>query len=277
METLHLTIFLIGNLIMSIFFLNNSALEKFRNSLEYPEIVKSISIDNKIVSLDWVDALKKIQASDTLSLEFESQSISFMHPHHVEINAVYEVSDDEIEIDAHVFTGLKNTDIFDEMLSILSRTSMPEININYDNNGPCDIYLYRDNYAICIYNNIIIELNATNKNTDIKYIANYLFNIMSTSVIEARELNKINAIIKKPEHNIKLNHQFTVFTKIIDAEKHDIQLLNLKNEEFEFISQVNNEFNIKAIKTGKFILNFGIMNKRTLISQELQAEVNIVY
>ncbi len=125
---------------MASFIANPEAVNRFKHKINYAAITAKLPQDKLGVYLDWEDTLSHLFMDE--SWEVEDINTSMSAPFHAETSLSYEKDDARINLKVHLFSDFSNTDVLDEALEIMSRTTMMDINKIFDKNGPCDVFFY---------------------------------------------------------------------------------------------------------------------------------------
>lgn len=257
---------------MSSISLNPVALDIFKKEIDYPSIVSSLPKSNQRVMADWLILLKNIEKIEKQLWVLEDHSVSFVYPSHGEMNVVFEHKEAEVEIDVHVFSDLNNIEVLDEALVILSRTSMVSINMSYDKNGSCDVCFYRDKSVLCVYRNVILEINTSDGIIDLAFFSKYIFNQMKNSLDGSSQSMNIEYSMPK---KIVVNKDFYIDVKYSINGPYQIKVHNTYYDTLVLLNRTKDKFYYIANKSGTYKVNIGVMNANTLMSENISVSINV--
>ncbi len=268
---------------MSSMVLNTEALERFKNKIDYSAVKNTLPLDKKLVHIDWKNVLNCIDVDANESWMVVDRSISLFEQYHVESNTIYENENEnenendngDIDIDVHVFSDLSNVEVLEEAMVILSRTSMMDINMEYDKNGPGNVYFFNDSRAISIFRNVILDINISDDIADIRFVANSILEKIISGVTKPESINKFGITYSITPQAITINEEFTIQVYTPPDNSYQVKLLQVDDDLIEFINMNNHGFKFKANKRGQYKIIFAVIDNHFLSSEILEVVVNI--
>lgn len=262
--------------------INLEALSKFKSRINYPLIQKRLPNDRKRVLLDWWKHLDSIVVDGEAWIA-EDKNVSILFPYQSEINALFEKGENDIDIDVHLFGNHSNNDVLDEALIILSRTSMYDINAEYDTSGPCDVYLYEQSItglgrtrAICVFRNVIIEINSSLDNLKVRRIVESFYMKMNEALVEVSEIKGIDVKCIIPSRSVYVEQEFYIEIVLPNEETYKIKLHQDFNDNIELIKIAGNKFYFRAQKQGLHNISFSVMDQKSLVSSTVNASIAVI-
>lgn len=280
LTTLLLLLVFFGENTMSSISLNPEALDKFKSRINYSLVKQELPTDRKRVSVNWEEMLASINVDDEEWM-VEDQSVSLLFPFHAERNALFEKGESDIDIDVHLFSDHSNLEVLEEALIILSRTSMTEINMDYDKNGPCDVYFHgesvegADERAICVFRNVILEVNASSPGIDIRPVVETFCKKMHKGLIDSNEVEKINITSTISAESVSIEQEFFIKIDLPKDKSYHIKLHQDFNGGLELLNTENNRFNFQTKKRGSHNINISVLDPNTLISSTISFSINV--
>ena len=153
----------------------------------------------------------------------------------------------------HVFSKHSNVDVLEEALIILSRSSMTDINVDYDTSGPCDVYFHEQSTieegharAVCVYRNVILEVNVSAGDIDVRSIVESLYMKMKEALVDSREVKRIEIAHKLSSDLVAIEQEFDIELDLPDNNPYTIKLHRDFSGNLELVNIAGNKFTFRA-------------------------------
>jgi len=243
---------------------NEEAVIRFKQRINYPAIVQHIE-DSEKVLMDWPRVLEKIKISSVTS------------KNHSKISDFFE--------NMHVFTNVSNRFVIEEAVLLNGYNSMSDINMEYLRDGPGDFYLYSENWqkktgdgsAICVFKNIILEIDSSEDDVNVRPVAKFLVNLMSNSLVKNNEIPGISYNILQSAQEVKAGDTFWVDIQFPSGnypDDYDVDLLTTPIPEgLKYVKNDESKYFLKASQPGTYQFEMWVMDRRTLITNTATFEV----
>jgi len=176
-----------------------------------------------------------------------------------------------------VFTGSSNQAVIEKAVLLNGYTSMSDINMEYLKDGPGDFYLYSEHWqegtgdgsAVCVLKNIVLEINTTDDNVDVRPVAKLLVDLMSNSLVKNNKIPEINYKILQSAQEVKTGDTFWVDVQFASKEEIDNYEFTLRGsslpEGLKYVEKDESKYYLKAIQSGAYQFDMWVMDRRTLI------------
>ncbi|VAW72849.1 hypothetical protein MNBD_GAMMA10-2462 [hydrothermal vent metagenome] len=265
---------------------NLEAVDRFKQRINYPKIVQHIT-DEKKVLMDWLRVLKKMKISSTSVWESYDLNSSVTSKNHAMISDFFENRKKNIMIYVHVFTNVSNRFVIEEAVLLTGYSSMVDIKKEYSKNGPGDFYLYYkrgeegagDKTAICAFKNVVLEINTSEDDVDVRPIAKHLVDLMSNSLVKNNEISGINYRILQSAQEVKTGDTFWVDVQFASKKEIDNYEFTLRGsslpEGLKYVEKDESKYYLKAIQSGTYQFDMWVMDRRTLIVSAATFEVTV--
>jgi len=263
---------------------NEEAVIRFKQRINYPAIVQHIE-DSEKVLMDWPRVLEKIKISSTSIWESYDLSSSVTSKNHSKISDFFENRKKNIMIKVHVFTNVSNRFVIEEAVLLNGYNSMSDINMEYLRDGPGDFYLYSENWqkktgdgsAICVFKNIILEIDSSEDDVNVRPVAKFLVNLMSNSLVKNNEIPGISYNILQSAQEVKAGDTFWVDIQFPSGnypDDYDVDLLTTPIPEgLKYVKNDESKYFLKASQPGTYQFEMWVMDRRTLITNTATFEV----
>ena len=267
---------------MASFIANTEALNRFKQKINYTSIVSNLPNDRLGVYLDWESTLLALMA-DGSPWAPEDLSITIGFPSHGETSLSYENDDLRIDLNVHLFSDLSNTEVLDEALAIMSRTSMMDINMEYGESGPCDVYFYSPpiydtnviTSAMCVFRNVLIQVDTLNEEVDVRPVLKVLHSKMEASLVDISEVKPTITSCKISANEVPVDQDFYV-EFIVPVEKPNVvELHNDYGDGLEYLDEENLRFNFKAKLQGFHTITFSVLDTKTLYTINVSQTIKV--
>lgn len=259
-------------------------LDRFKQNINYPEIISDVSNDQKIVA-DWPEIFKGIKLSDKSVWQSYDHSLGILKKNHATISDFMESGDKNVNVKIHVLSDTSNKDVIEEALLMTSYTSMMDINMEYMNDGPGDFYLHYkhqygttgDSSAISVFKNVIIDISTTEEDTDVRPIVHSLIEVLSKSLVATKDTPKIKFKTLYSSQEIKTGDSFWVEVTVPESAKSNNYDIDLQDDPLpdgiEYVKNTGGKYYFKADKPGVYNFQLFIMDERTLITENAKYSV----
>ena len=265
---------------------NPGALERFKQRINYPAIVQSITDDAKVV-MDWPQLFKAIQLPDGVTWKSYVNSSGIQDARQGAISGRLEHGEKTVRIIVDVYTHTSNPQVIEQAMLKSSFTSMFDIVAEYDQHGPGDFYLnyphitdnLGDHSAIGVYKNVIVDITETDDETDVRPIAVQLVNLMSQAVVPTETVPNIAYTPLFSAQKIRPGETFWVeiaFPAPATSQDYQIKLQTTPLPDgLEYIDLNAGKYYLKANKPGVYQFQIWLMDKRTLLTTPAEIMLNI--
>ncbi len=262
---------------MSITFPDEEMINRFKQRINYPTIVQHIT-DEKRVLMDWPEALKKINVSDTSAWVSYNLDGGILRKNHATISDFFENGKKKITIEVHVFTNVPNQYVIEEAVLLTGYTSMLDVQDEYLKDGPGDFYLFYeywnemtgDNTSISVFKNIILEINSTEDDVDVRPVAKLLVDLMSNALVDKAKVPEIKYNMQQSAQEVKAGDTFWVDIQFPSGNYPDDYDIDLQTdplpEGLEYVKNDESKYYIKASQSGTYQFEMWVMDIRTLIT-----------
>jgi hypothetical protein len=189
-------------------------------------------------------------------------------------------------VNVHVFTDTKQSIIFDDMLDIMSITSLPEVPFTYDAAGPGDLYFMLSNLppssgdssAYTLFANFIIFVSTVDPEIDVRKFADAIVNKIAAKTDDSQKYvspTTINPVL--PKKDIYINEEFTIEVKPNDPANTivDIDFDGLASD-FEILVNSTEELRFKTLNSGDFIFPIQFLDVQTLYSGVVNVPITVI-
>jgi len=269
---------------MNNIFPDGGLLNRFKKRINYPAIVQHIK-DNERVVMEWPRVLKKINISNASAWVSYNLNSNIQGKNYAEISDFFENRKKRIRIEIHVFTDFSNQAVIEEAVFLTSYTSMSDIKYEYSKNGPGDFYLYNahfiegagDRTTVCVFKNIIIKISTEEGDTDVRSVAKFLVDLMSTALVGKNQVPELNYKKLHSSRELKVSDTFWVdieFPSTEDQNNYSIKFdRDSLPDNLEYIKNDESKYYLKASQSGTYQFEMWVMDKRTLITNTASFEV----
>jgi hypothetical protein len=255
-------------------------LGRFKNKINYPAITSKLPQDGLGVYLDWDNLLTSININGESSVA-EYTSTTITHPFHAETNVRYEKDGAYINLEVHFYTGLTNKEVLDAALEMLSFTSMEDINMEYDKNGPCDVYFYSPNdidnkiqNATCVFRNVIVRADTYSKYIDVRPVLEFLYKKMKPALVNITDFKPVIMSCTVSSEVVSIGEEF--YIDVISKDESYIVELHLDfDEELDVLDIKKMRFNFKALQQGTHTISISVLDPKTLLSTNIQKSITV--
>ena len=265
---------------------NPGALERFKQRINYPAIVQPITDDAKVV-IDWPQLFQAMPFPDGTIWKSYVNSSGIQNARQGGISGYVEHGEETLRITVDVYTHTSNSQVIEQAMLQSSFTSMLDIALDYDQHGPGDFYLYRtyttdhlgDRRAICVYQNVILNISQSGGEIDVRPIAAQLVNLMSQAVVPTETVPNIAYTPLFSAQKIRPGETFWVeiaFPAPATPQDYQIQLQTTPLPDgLEYIDLNAGKYYLKANKPGVYQFQIWLMDKRTLLTTPAEIMLSI--
>jgi hypothetical protein len=204
-------------------------------------------------------------------------------PFHAETSLSYEKDDARINMKVHLFSDLSNTDVLDEALEIMSRTTMMDINKVFDKNGPCDVFFYSTPYnesnvisrAICVFRNVIVEVETYSKYIDVRPVLEFLYKKMKPALVDITEFKPVVTSCTVSSEVVSIGGDFFIDIVLPKDRLYQVELHRNYHNKLKVLDKKNNRFTFKALQQGTHIISISVLDPKTLLSTNIQKSITV--
>lgn len=260
-------------------------LNQFKTLINYSAIKAQISEDTKVVA-NWPSVLKELQVTKKEIWKSYDNSSWLQGDGHAVISGYIEYPPKVVSFKIHVFSGIQNKQVLDQLLGMLAMTSSMTINYNHSENSQCDLCLYipyalnKDSYkkVKCVFRNVIVEASAAGGDADVRPVVESLVGIMGGALVDNSKIQEIKYKVVSPVGHVKMSDEFLVdvgFPENVNEDDYDIVLQDdMLPEGLEYVRNMGSEYYLKADRKGVFSFDIWLMDKQTLLTKSTNIVVN---
>ncbi len=256
-------------------------LGRFKNKINYPAITSKLPQDGLGVYLDWDNLLTSINI-DGKSWIVEDTNTSITFPFHAKTNVTYEKDGASIYLYVHLYTSLTSKEVLDEALDMLSLTSMEDINMEYDKNGPCDVYFYspkdvdnRIQKATCVFRNVIVQVDTYSKDIDVRPVLEILYKKMKPALVDITEFKPVVTSCTVSSEVVSIGKDFFIDIVLPKDRLYQVELHRNYHNKLKVLDKKNNRFTFKALQQGTHTISISVLDPKTLLSTNIQKSITV--
>lgn len=260
---------------------NQTAREKFKASINYPELIAR-RVAEKKVHLEWCKSFQKIIDKNDTEWQVELGEPTLGHWGEGELRATLTSHKGKAIM---IITSLGGDwqQRLDYLIWKKSLTNRADVNLKVVP-GVDDLYLIPKegrgavSSATFLYGNLYIVVKQWDAG-DIEVLARTIHQLVKdhSHIIEAGQRPSFKLNVDKPQVNVN-DVVAVAITGLIgnwDSEWIANQSRQLLNDDMEYLERRGNVFSLKALKKGKIKIPFAAMNKQTLYVEHQAVEVEV--
>ncbi len=267
---------------MASFIVDPEAVNRFKSKINYAEIVSKLPDDTLGVFLDWEDTLLHL-LPDVWEVGDINTTISARIPYHAETGLRYENDEAFIDLSVRLFTDLSNKEVLDLALVKMSYTSMMEINSEYDKNGPCDVFFYYPGLddsnmisdAICVFRNVIIEVETLSEDIDVRPILATPHNRMKASLVYTSGVKPSIVSCNTSAEEISVDQEFIVEIILPVDKPYIAKLHHTYGDNFEYLGSDKQRFSFRAKQQGIHEVSFSVLDTKNLYTIDVIRSIKV--
>ncbi len=129
--------------------------------------------------------------------------------------------------------------------------------------------------AICVFRNVIVEVETYSKVVDVRPVLESLHHTMKTSLVNITDFKPVITSCTVSSEVVSIGEDFFIDIVLPKDTLYQVELHRNYHNKLKVLDKKNNRFTFKALQQGVHIISISVLDPKTLVSTNIQKSITV--